>query len=385
MRRLPVLLLTLPLLLAGTFLLWQHRFQRSAASPSIGLADLAADAAISPAVTWKAGRDGATTLELELGPGTGKIARRLPLPALGPVDFLLAEIQLEALDLVPGREVWDDGRLLIEWHSADPGATMNPDYLGSARGSGTGARITMVCHPDRQPATPVLRVEHLGESGIFRVLHCRLSVVRESAGWRYGKWPLAAAWLAWAAAVAGWGRSSGPVRPLLAAGIWLLMATQSAVPGPWQSIRPLGAPFAGIAPPDASRVTDPRVLPQPPADAAAVEIPAARVEPLGKLPERGNLMLRIKSRIQQFRPLLHGLLLLAPTLAFALLVGRWRALALAALLAIGIESAQVGYGYGLDPMDFVDLACDAAGIALALVLAARLTQWREKKKLTTES
>jgi len=384
-RHLPLLLLTLSLLLAATFFLWQHRFQRPAEAPTIGLADLAADGESSPGLRWRTGRDGATILELELAPGSPKIARRLPLTALGPVDFLLAEIQLEASDLVPGREIWDDGRLMIEWLPQDPGKPLDPDYLGSARGNGSGPRIAFVCQPGRTPASAALRVEHLGRSGVFRILHCQFTVVRESAWWRYGKWALATGWLAWVAVLAGRGRTSGPGRPLLAAAIWLLMATQSAVPGPWQSIRPLGAPFVGISPPSSSRIEKPRAAPEPAANAATAEAPPAAVQPLGKLPDRGNLMLRIKSRIQQFRPLLHGLLFLAPTLAFALLVGRWRALTLAALLAIAIESAQVCFGYGLDPMDFVDLACDAAGIALALALAARLTQWREKRKRRAES
>ena len=385
MRRLPVILLTLPLLLVATFFLWQHRFERDDAAPTIGLADLAEDGEISPGLRWKTDRDGATILELELAPGAPKIARRLPLTTLGPVDFLLAEIQLEASELVPGREIWDDGRLMIEWQSQDGGKPLDPDYLGSARGSGRGQRIAFVCQPGRTPASAALRIENLGQSGVFRVLHCQLSIVRESAWWRYGQWALAAAWLGWAAVLAGWGHSSGPVRPLLAATIWLLMATQSVIPGPWQSIRPLAATFAGITPPPAPRAEQPPAIPEPAASAAPAEAPAAAVQPLGKLPERGNLMLRIKARIQQARPLLHGLLFLVPTLAFALLVGRGRALILAALLALGIESAQALFGYGFDPMDLVDLACDATGIALALALAARLTQWREKRKLRAES
>ena len=77
-------------------------------------------------------------------------------------------------------------------------------------------------------------------------------------------------------------------------------------------------------------------------------------------------MLRIKARIAQARPLLHALLLFAPTLAMAGLVGRKPALCLAAILSVCIELAQFGFGYGFDWGDIGDLANDTAGIFAAL-------------------
>ncbi|TAE74012.1 MAG: hypothetical protein EAZ84_11885 [Verrucomicrobia bacterium] len=368
MRRLPLILLSLPILLAATYLLWQHRFETDLEPRSIELADLAATTKTNAGVTWDPSPDGSLALQLELSPEHPRIVQRFELPALGRVDFLLADFQLEATDLVPGPQVWDDGRLMIEWHASDDQASMDPDYLGSARASTIGNRSTLVCHPNRGPAVPVLRVENLGNSGAFRVLHLRLSVVHESHWWRYGKWLLGCAWLAWAALLAGSWQTSGLGRPLLAAGIWLWIATQSVIPGPWQAIRPLATSFAGIVTPSGPAKTAAFKAPATEATEIATQAVPSVVQPLGKLPERGNLMLRIKSRIQQIRPLLHGLLFLVPTLAFALLVGRKAALALSSLLAIGIESAQLLFGYGLDFMDFLDLACDASGIVFAMVL-----------------
>lgn len=366
-------MIALPLLLAGTFGLWRYRFERVPAQPTLGVADLLAGAELAPGVAQRPLPDGAVSLELARGAGEPPRIQRLPLPGVGPADFLHVELQVGAERLIPGRDVWDDGRLLIEWHAAERG--MEPDILASVRGHGLLDAVSLVCRADHGPALPVLRLENLGASGVFRVLHCRLTVVRETLGWRLGRWALLAGWLAWAAAVAGWGRTSGPGRPLLAAGVWLLLATQVVLPGPWQSIRPLGAPFAGVAGDTVTPAAAP-LPPLPPPPPPVAGTPSTKeVEALGKLPMKGSLLLRIKDRIQQARPLLHGLLFFVPALAFALLVGRWRALILAALLALGIEWAQVLFGYGFDPLDLIDLACDAAGIALALAVAPRVARW----------
>ena len=371
MRRVSLLLITLPLLLAGTFGLWRHRFERVQSLPTLGIAELVAGVELAPGAAARPLPDGGTSLELARGVGEPPRIQRLSLPGIGPADFLHVELQVGADRLIPGQAVWDDGRLLIEWHA--PGHGMEPDILASVRGHGVLDAVSLVCRADHGPALPVLRLENLGATGAFRVLHCRLTVVRQTLWWKLGRWVLLAAWLGWAAVLAGAGRTSGPGRPLLAAGIWLLLATQVVLPGPWQSIRPLGAPFTGLA---SSATAIPPAAPLPPSPPPAAAKPSSsEVESLGRLPLKGSLLLRIKDRIQQARPLLHGLLFFAPALAFALLVGRWRAALLAALLALGIEWAQVLFGYGFDPMDVIDLTCDAAGIALALAIAPRVARW----------
>lgn len=372
MRRAALILTALPLLLAGTFGLWRHRFERDPARPTIALAELVAGGGLAPGVALRPRPDGAPTIELSRRAGESARIQRLPLPGIGPADFLHVELQVGADQLVPGRALWEDGRLMIEWHSEAHG--MEPDLLASVRGHGVLDPVRLVCRAEHGPALPVLRLEHLGASGVFRVLDCRLTVVRQTLAWKIGRWVLLAAWFAWAAALAGGGRTSGRGRPLLAAGLWLLLATQVVLPGPWQSIRPLGAPFAGVT--NATAPVPPSQPPSAPPAPLPVATPAPNgVEALGKLPMKGSLLLRIKDRIQQARPLLHGLLFLAPALAFALWVGRWRAAILAALLALGIEGAQVLFGFGFDPMDVIDLACDAAGIALALAVAPRVARW----------
>jgi hypothetical protein len=111
--------------------------------------------------------------------------------------------------------------------------------------------------------------------------------------------------------------------------------------------------------------------PPPPLVITSGSVPA-----LGKIPVQGGLALRIKYFLAQARPLLHVLLLFAPSLAIACLVGRRPAFFIGVTLALAIELAQVAFGYGFDWVDVVDLANDAIGIALAI--------WVCKKMLKAE-
>ena len=56
-------------------------------------------------------------------------------------------------------------------------------------------------------------------------------------------------------------------------------------------------------------------------------------------------------------------------------------LLVAVLLSLAIEGAQAAFGYGFDWVDVIDLATDAAGIALGLWLCRRFPwgpfrEWR---------
>jgi glycopeptide antibiotics resistance protein len=77
-------------------------------------------------------------------------------------------------------------------------------------------------------------------------------------------------------------------------------------------------------------------------------------------------MLRIKAALPRIRPLLHALMLFAPTLAVLFLISRNRTLLLGGTASLGVELAQYLFGFGFDRTDFLDLLWNAAGIALAL-------------------
>jgi len=364
--------------------LWQRRFEPDPAHSPYHLADLRAASTATTGATWTSGPSGTPELVLEVGPSHPAVVQRFLLPELPAIDFLRLDLSLSSKDLVRGPMPWSFGRVVVEWFPADENAPMNPECLCALNNTASLEGFCLVSRPNHGPARAVLRVEHLGLAGSLRLEECRLAVVRETAGWRYGKWILLAGWFAWAASVAGWRHTSGPVRPALAAAIWLLCATQWIIPGPWPAFHPLGKTFA-YPPVHAATTTPSDVRPSPESPPAAPSVAAntaAEAPPasLGQMPPIPNLLLRAKDRLKQARPLFHLLLFFFPTLVLALLVGRRHALLLAALLACGIEWAQFQFGFGFDLTDVFDLLLDATGIGLALLACPRITAWLEKRR-----
>jgi hypothetical protein len=378
---LPILPLALLLLLAGTWLAWQHRFEIDPGHPHLTLRDVGRDLVLEPGATWKTDASGAPELVLDVGPESRPVIQVLPLPFREPVGFLMFDFAVQARGLKAGTKPWSDGRLMIEWHSAD--GSMEPQYLVSARGNDPAGAPCVVARPGHGLAVPILRVEHLGSAGSFHLRHCRIDVVRESVWWTTGRWLLLGGWFGWAAMLAGWGRTSGLGRALLAAAVWVFCVTQWAVPGPWQSIRPLAPVFDTPEPAGRVPFTAPPApaLKSPESQAAPVPPPA---ESLGEVPFGGSLLLEIKERIKQARPLFHLLLFFGPALVFAFLVGRWKSVVFAALLAGAIEWSQYLFGFGFDSSDWFDLSFDALGVALALWMHARFSRWWQARKAAGE-
>jgi hypothetical protein len=155
------------------------------------------------------------------------------------------------------------------------------------------------------------------------------------------------------------------LRPLLAASIWLTMAIYFVVPGPWKVLHPFGATFQIGPEIGNSAFTSPQFEAPPPSLSAAAGS-ALDLKSVGKIAENGDLTLRIKRYLAPLRPLLHSLLLFAPTLVLACLIGIRRAAFLMVILALGIEAAQIAFGYGFDVVDVFDLLADGIGIVLGL-------------------
>ena len=377
MRRafLPILPLALLLLLAGTWLAWQHRFEIDPAYPHLTLEDLSRDAVLDAGVTIHRTPAGTPEVVLQADSPASPVVQLLPLPLSGKVEFLMFDFAVKAEGLVPGPTAWSDGRLMIEWHPGD--RPLEAQYLTSSRADNASETSCIVTRPVHGPAMPILRLEHLGSSGSFHLKHCRIDVVRETAWWRIGHWLLLGAWFAWATALAAGGRTSGLGGALLAAALWVFCATQWAVPGPWGAIRPLAPLFATSEVEGRAVLSAPTRTPSPsPATVTNPQPPQS----LGELPFGGSLLLEIKDHIKQARPLFHSLLFLGPTLAFVFLIGRWRSVLFSALLAGAIEWSQYLFGFGFDESDLFDLSFDALGVALALLVHARVIKWLGKRK-----
>ena len=363
MRRF-ILLGTFLLLVTGIYFLWQHRFERSPGFPTVRLADLRATSLPPPGVEWL-GPETQPRMRLRVDPAHPRVVARLALPGFQAVDLLHLRFQLAATNLTPGKQDWEDGRCIIEWHSPSGGAGWENNAVSSARLNQIQAVDEWVTRPDHSPAIPALRVENLGTGGDLELSVFEATAVRETWVWKIGRWILMLAWLGWA--VAWIGNRASFIRALLAATVWLVMGLYFVVPGPWKLYHSMGSTFP-IGPEITSHQA---VTAQPRTDS-----PMAPIS-VGEIPDQGDFTLRLKHYAANARPLLHIILLWGPTLLIACLVGGRPARSLAIILAIAIEAAQVAFGYGFDSSDIFDLACDAAGIALALLVYRHL-----KRRLT---
>lgn len=372
------------LLLAAVYFLWQYRFVRSAEFTTSNLADLRATHQSPPGGEW-VGSESQPGLRLRADPDRSGVATRLLLSITRPVDFLHLRFRATAHNLMPGRETWENGRCLIEWHSPDEGLKWENDSFHSAQHDQTNEVTEIVMRPENPPAIPVLRIENLGVSGDFELSLFEATVLRERSVWKTGRWFLLAGWLAWVIAWIGPGCKTRFVRSLVAAVIWILMGIYFVIPGPWNNVRSLVGPFQ-LGP----ETTTPHA---PAPSLAGMEVASSSLDlsnsgavvSVGKIPTKGDFSLRLKLYAQKARPLLHGLLLFAPTFVIACLVGGRPAASLAVILSLAIEAAQLAFGFGFDWADAFDLSSDAVGILLGLWACGRLKNSRYGRQLRFEN
>jgi hypothetical protein len=323
------------------------------------------------------GGPGQTSLRVKVDEANPRVAARLVIPGIPAVEWLHLRFRLAARGLIPGKEVWQEGRFMVEWHPQDAGRILETDPVGSIQGDET-RNLDHFVVGHRGGAVPTLRLEHLGCSGEFELSDLEITVVTERPLWTIGRWFIAAGWACWAlACVRSWPGTSW-WRAAAASLIWVLMGTQLIVPGPWKIQRPmisafqLGGKSAGHSGSDQMRMDEGRGNAHP-------DLTSRALSALGELPTQGSFILRVKLAIRSARPLLHALLLFWPTLAIAFLVGRKPALFLMITLSLGIELAQIAFGYGFDRIDVLDLATDAVGIALAMLVFGKLQRLRESR------
>jgi len=365
-------------LIGLVYLLWQHRFEAVSASCTSSLSDLREGVPDAPGagVSW-IGSPNKPVLRLEVDAAHPKPVHRIGIPGCGVVKFLHLRLRLCGDALVPGNQIWEDGRLLIEWHRPH-GDGFKIEPIGSVRGDEM-SEDNFVVSAAKGGAVPVLRLENLGISGAFELHEFELSEVRETAWWRYGRWILATAWLAWAVALVSSIQKISLFRAMGAAAVFVTMGALAVVPGPWKVQRPFGDAFVirevpqsadartrVQSPTDVTVQADPTKLAAKPSTTPAF---AAPQQALGKIPVQGGLLLKAKHHLKPLRPLLHALLIMMPTLVMAWLAGWRSALVLAVLLSIAIESAQIAFGYGFDRVDAADLLHDTLGIAAAMIVA----------------
>ncbi|MFN6017764.1 MAG: VanZ family protein [Verrucomicrobiota bacterium] len=366
------------------YLLWQHRFEAVSGSCTSSLSELrdgAPDIA-SGGVSWLGSAE-KPVLRLEVDAAHTNLVHRIGIPDCGVVKFLHLRLKFRGEALLPGKQIWEDGRLMIEWHRLG-GEGLKIEAIGSIRGDGM-KEDNFVVAAAKGGAVPILRLEHLGRSGAFELQEFELREVRETVWWRYGRWILVAAWLAWTTALVSSIQKISLPRALGASAVFVTMGTLTVVPGPWKIQRSFGDAFVIK---EVAQSADARVQVQSQTNGAAQIDPAKPAakpstipayagpqQALGKIPVQGGLLLKAKYALEPFRPFLHALLIMMPTLAMAWLAGWRTALVLAVMLSIAIELSQIAFGYGFDRVDVTDLLNDALGIAAAMLVAKVYVKW----------
>ncbi len=337
--------------------LWQHRFERSPEFPTYRLADLRSQSSMNPAAGWS-GDESNPAVTLRADQQKPPAVAVFEFPGIRAVSVLHLRYHISSRKLEPGRKKWEDGRGIIEWHSGSDAASWENNGFTSIRKDASSEVTACVLRPETPPAVPVLRLENLGISGEMTFSMLEATVLRERMIWKIGRWILMAAWIAWVAACIGPLGKWGWLRPVLAGLVSLLMVIYFVVPGPWKILHPLGGKFQ--IGPEIQNLQIPAFSPH------SWNHPAPKLESVGKLPDQGDIILRIKHLAEHFRPFLHSLLLFAPALVVSCLIGWRRMVPLMVLLALAIEAAQVRFGYGFDWLDAFDLFNDSVGIALAV-------------------
>ncbi len=350
-------------LAVSLYFLWQHRFERSPEFPTYRLSNLRPQAGQVPGVEWSGGEK-APAITLRVDQSKLPVVTRFEFPGISAVSALHLRYRITSRQLEPGKEKWADGRCIIEWHPDKKRSTWENDCFTSVRHDSDSGIVECVLRPEDSPAVPALRIENLGIAGGLTLLTFEVTVLRERAVWKIGRWILMAAWIAWITACIGPVGRHRFVRPALAGVVSLLMVIGFVVPGPWKILHPLGGEFQ--MGPEIQNIqfapTDPDIRNQP----------APKLESVGKIPDKGDLILRIKHLAALARPFLHSLLLFAPALLVSCLIGWKRMIPMMALFSLAIETAQVMFGYGFDLQDVFDLFNDSIGIALAVLLYRRL-------------
>ncbi|MEI6178034.1 MAG: hypothetical protein WCS43_14170 [Verrucomicrobiota bacterium] len=361
MRR-TILSISFVALLVALWGLWQCRYERTQGFPVWRLTDIRENAPPVPGVGWL-GTEDHPIVRVTVDSRNPVVAACFQIPGAPAVKMLHLKFRLIAYDLSRGKEKWEDGRFMVDWHDPSGMENFKTDPVGSIVGNDRSKLENIVIETRGDAAVPSLRLENLGSAGAFDLSDLEISVVNERMLWKTGKWLLAIAWLAWGFYVIRSWPGISRWRALAGSAIWLLACMNFVVPGPWKAQRPMGEKFnIGM---EAPAVTIGKTPPP-----VGMNVGAVTAE--GKMPVQGSFALQVKLLFAQARPFLHALLLFAPTLAMMYFIGKKPALWLSIILAFAIESAQAVFGYGFDWIDILDLTCDAVGVWLAVWSHAKM-------------
>lgn len=345
---------------------WNHQFEPTPGSSTLHLQDLPLLRSTASPI-----QPNANSLTLSAIDGARHATFDLPLPSHG--ESLHVRISASTKQLIPGKEIWQDGRIFLEWLTPDnQRAKITP--LHSAQYD-SHASLSFAVKVPRGDLRPVLHLQHLGHQGDFVIHGIELSPAQHTRLW---KWSSPLITLASVGLIASLlfhpSRASLP-RCLGAAGITVLFAYFFILPGPWPKRVGIRQALHWVEPTSPNHApTTPQASPENKTETArkAIASTPAHAAEYGELPEPDNLVLRAKKTLKKIRPLLHVALFLIPVLLISFCVGAKRAFGLGMTMSLGVEAAQWLFGYGFQAEDIRDLLSNLCGISLAIFCYRRL-------------
>ncbi len=367
--RCAILTVTFLVLSTTLFYAWQHRFEVMPKIPIARFQEIRHFNVINPKVQWS-GQEKYPELRLKVCAENQRVVERLALPGFSKIDWVRIRFHLAAENLVPNSEKWEDGRGMIEWHSTKGNRLCLNDPFGSVRYNQNKQKQEIILRPDEASAIPIIRFENLGKSGELVVKDLEVTALRETKYWKFSKWIIIAGWSSWVIYLIRGNWQGSLSRAAVASGLWVIMGIYFVIPGPWQGARPMGNYFL-IQEVEFTPITQSELY-HSTSFTCLGRTNLTQVASVGKVPDRGDLILKIKNYAETIRPLLHGLLLFVPTLLIGLLVGLRPARSLAFIMAVAIESIEVIYGFGFDMLDAIDLLSNSLGIMIALFCIQKL-------------
>ena len=262
--------------------------------------------------------------------------------------------------LVKGGEKWKDGRLIVDWFDRQ-GRAKAHDSLATMQGTEKKSRTSeMIVRSKGKGVSPVLRVEHLGLSGSMRIHTLQFRAVRDRVWSFWAALFLSGAWGGWSFYFARSFGKDAYWRPAAVALILVAMGWLVVVPGQTEHKRPLFGHYQL----GNGTVRSERVIIGPGSHGVR------EGKPLGSMPLQGGWLLWLRITLETLRPLLHLLLFAGPAFLIAILCGGRCALFSGILMSCLLEGAQVGYGYGFDWADAMDLVLNCFGVICGITISA---------------
>lgn len=359
--------------------LWNHQFEPAPGSQTVGLQQL----------EWLTPR----TDHIQHDPNALQISASskvrhatFDLPFATTADYLYISITAQTKQLIPGKELWQDGRIFVEWLTPENRrATVTP--IHSARGDSCASLSFAVKVPSGN-LRPVLQMQNLGQQGDYLIQRIELTPAQHTRRWQWGSFLISAASLFFISSLLSQQSPPSWTRRLLAACVLILFCYLFIIPGPWPKRVGIGQPLHWKAPSLTPSLVEEKNLASKPAalrppDVTHPPTPQPVASEYSKLPEPDNLALRAKKALKKIRPVLHVALLFFPALLLCYFVGAKRGFLLGLTIAIGIEAAQWLFGYGFQADDVRDLLANLCGISLAVFCYLRL--WRRDLKSLVSS